>query len=49
MKYNKAVYGTVLCIGSLILLGKNIIILGVPLFVAGILMMNNWKWPWSRR
>ncbi len=38
----------ILCLGGLLLVHRNMILIGLPAFVAGILLFNNGRMPWSR-
>lgn len=42
---NKVTLGVLLCLSSLILLHSNLAVIGIIAFVAGIILMNGWKWP----
>jgi hypothetical protein len=39
---NRVSLGVLLCLSALILLHKNHTFIGVPAFVAGIILMNRW-------
>jgi hypothetical protein len=45
MKISKVTVGVLMCLASLILLSRNLIFFGLPLFIAGFLVMNGWKRP----
>jgi len=45
MKIPKVTIGVLLCLAALILLSRNLLVFGLPLFIAGFLIMNGWKWP----
>lgn len=42
---NKVTVGVLLCLTALILLNSNNAVIGIIAFVAGIIIMNGWKWP----
>ena len=37
---NKVTLGVLLCLSALIFLSKNQAVIGIPLFIAGIILMN---------
>ncbi|WP_228856966.1 hypothetical protein [Desulfomarina profundi] len=39
---NRVSFGVLLCLSALILLHNNHAFIGVPVFVAGIILMNRW-------
>lgn len=49
MKIPKITLGVLCCLLALVLLSYNILILGLPLFILGFLLMNGFRWPWQRR
>ncbi len=48
-KKQKIILGLILCVISLILLQRNLVIPGFITFVVGFLLMNGGKMPWGRR
>lgn len=48
-KKTKVIIGMLFCLAGLILLHWNIVIVGLPLFIVGFLVMNGLKWPWKPR
>jgi len=40
---NKVTLGVLICLSALILLHKNHAIIGIPVFIAGIILMNTGK------
>ncbi|HSL41651.1 MAG: hypothetical protein V2I32_08430 [Desulforhopalus sp.] len=41
----KSLFGAVMCLAALLLLGSNQVLLGLPLFIAGIVLMFSGRWP----
>ncbi len=48
-KKYKIIIGVSLSLISLILLGRNLVIPGLIAFIAGFLLINDGKMPWSRK
>lgn len=46
MKISKVTIGVLMCLTALILLHNNLIVVGLPLFIAGFFVMYGGKWPW---
>ncbi len=41
----KSLFGAVMCLASLLLLSSNQVLLGLPLFIVGIVLMFSGRWP----
>jgi hypothetical protein len=49
IKKYKTLLGISLCICGLILVHRNILVVGLPAFIVGFLVLNGGRMPWSRR